>query len=75
MKVVKIVKAGERSDKTDDSRESSKEIEYRAVWGIKGKKIVSLLSVKREEGMVVGYDFQKGGLHTTWHMGIALSIS
>lgn len=75
MKVVKTVQAGERSDKTDDSRESSKEIEYRAVWGIKGKQIVSLLSVKREEGMVVDYDFQKGGLHTTWHMGIALSIS
>lgn len=54
MKVVKTVQAGERSDKTDyDSRESSKEIEYRAVWGIKGKKIVSLLSMKREEGMVV----------------------
>lgn len=44
------------------------------VWGIKGMRIISRLSVESEEGTVIDHDFQKADLPTTWHMGIALGI-
>lgn len=45
-----------------------------AVWGIKGMKIISWLSVESKEGTVIDHDFQKACLPTTWHMEIALDI-
>lgn len=45
-----------------------------AVWGIKGMKSISWLSVESKEGTVIDHDFQKAGLPTIWHMEIALDI-
>ena len=45
-----------------------------AVWGIKGMRIISWLSVENEEGTLVDHDFQKAAQPATWHTGIVLGI-